>query len=64
MRCAAVVDDGERGRGKSVRTSGPEDGSSSPPAKDSPGAAVEERRLGDLNPGWAVNPNRISSAAP
>jgi hypothetical protein len=22
------------------------------------------RRLGDLNPGWAVNPNRISSAAP
>ncbi len=22
------------------------------------------RRLGDLNPGWAINPNRISSAAP
>jgi hypothetical protein len=24
----------------------------------------EVRRLGDLNPGGAVNPNRISSAAP
>jgi integrase len=26
--------------------------------------AGQGRRLGDLNPGWAVNPNRISSAAP
>jgi hypothetical protein len=26
--------------------------------------ADRERRLRDSNPGWAVNPNRISSAAP
>lgn len=25
---------------------------------------VMGRRLGDLNPGWAVNPNRISRALP
>jgi hypothetical protein len=32
---------------------------------DPPGnLLLRERRLGDLNPGWAVNPNRISSAAP
>jgi hypothetical protein len=28
------------------------------------GLPGEERRLGDLNPGRAMNPNRISSAAP
>jgi hypothetical protein len=27
-------------------------------------APNEGRRLRDLNPGWAINPNRISSAAP
>ena len=30
----------------------------------STGSQVKRRRLGDLNPGGAVNPNRISSAAP
>jgi hypothetical protein len=28
------------------------------------GLPGQGRRLGDLNPGWAVDPNRISSAAP
>ena len=27
-------------------------------------ALISGRRLGDLNPGWTVSPNRISSAAP
>ena len=29
-----------------------------------PGSATPVRRLRDLNPGWGVTPNRISSAAP
>ena len=43
-----------------------ENAKSSGPTQDlvSGKAAAHARRLGDLNPGWAVNPNRISSAAP
>ena len=34
------------------------------PRPDEYRAPGRTRRLGDLNPGWAMNPNRISSAAP
>ena len=54
-----------RGRDHSV-TTGPVGRAASAPGDDldrdeSPG---QERRLRDSNPGWAVDPNRISSAAP
>ncbi|GLZ09464.1 hypothetical protein Acsp03_69300 [Actinomadura sp. NBRC 104412] len=46
-------------------TMAPQDENSAPAeAVDLRERAGQKRRIGDLNPGWAVSPNRISSAAP
>jgi hypothetical protein len=42
----------------------PKHETSGSPKLMSSGKRWSERRLGDLNPGWAVNPNRIGRADP
>jgi hypothetical protein len=39
-------------------------GESNRPGHPPVGTRSMQRRLRDSNPGWAINPNRISSAAP